>query len=803
MSTANKLTYLSTTKQKIKQSINNLGGSITDNTTFRNYATELDTMYDNLPKISDTGTDVSLSPTLKGRLGLIPRGNTYQESTTGKNLFNKTDYTTITTGDNGNATSTKTNDKIIITTGSGSTSSGIYITKDNLISYITNYDSTQTYNISMDIKVNRNITMRIGSDTRPDISVSAPASRINVQTVIQNNGLVIYSTENNAGDVIEITNIMISTSSDTSYEPYTGGQPSPSSSYPQIPKVVTGENNIFVTNKNLLGLGTQLNGYVDASTLQFKIASLAIGYLFETNKLPDTITFNAVGGNRANISYFNQMPQLNTVATSRDASNSLPRTSTINKNYKYIHIQFSFNTADVSKIQVESGTTATEYVEHEEQNYPLSFGDIELVEIGDYADYIEGTPDNWVKKEVIEKIVLDGSETGWAYASVTQGSLFRKSSIYSIANKIPISNYFIGIQNSSGRENGNVYYNASLNSLDFIDNDYTNLRDFVSWLSTHNVIIYYVKSEPTDVPITDTTLINQLNALYYANSYNGITNISTTHETGNMPVIFTASALKDGVVLQNKSVAITENGTQNITPDTGYDGLNNVEITTNVSGADLSEYLNTEITENTTNTKKFPLFKKTPDITVSDAVTNLSYAFSGNVFVEKIGKITGGKNVANCSNMFSSINLVKEIDLSGFDLQNVTNVSNMFGNCSALENVVFSKSINEKITAFNGIFSACKAMKSLDLSSFIIGEGVSKINMNSMFYGCTNLKHLDIRGFTFDEVTNFANMFGQNTSSYVPANCEIIVKSQTEKDWMNTNFSRLTNVKTVEEYENS
>ena len=37
--------------------------------------------------------------------------------------------------------------------------------------------------------------------------------------------------------------------------------------------------------------------------------------------------------------------------------------------------------------------------------------------------------------------------------------------------------------------------------------------------------------------------------------------------------------------LQNKSIEITENGTQTITADSGYDGLNEVEVTTNVSGS--------------------------------------------------------------------------------------------------------------------------------------------------------------------------------------------------------------------------
>lgn len=39
-----------------------------------------------------------------------------------------------------------------------------------------------------------------------------------------------------------------------------------------------------------------------------------------------------------------------------------------------------------------------------------------------------------------------------------------------------------------------------------------------------------------------------------------------------------------GANLQSKPVTITQNGTTNVTPDTGYDGLSDVAITVNVSG---------------------------------------------------------------------------------------------------------------------------------------------------------------------------------------------------------------------------
>ena len=82
---AEKLTYLSGTKDKLKESINNIGGSITSETTFRNYASQLDTIYSNLPKTTGTGSSLSLTPTLKGKLnyteGKVLLGNTTQDGT--------------------------------------------------------------------------------------------------------------------------------------------------------------------------------------------------------------------------------------------------------------------------------------------------------------------------------------------------------------------------------------------------------------------------------------------------------------------------------------------------------------------------------------------------------------------------------------------------------------------------------------------------------------------------------------------------------------------------------------------------
>ena len=73
--------------------------------------------------------------------------------------------------------------------------------------------------------------------------------------------------------------------------------------------------------------------------------------------------------------------------------------------------------------------------------------------------------------------------------------------------------------------------------------------------------------------------------------------------------------------------------------------------------------------------------------------------------------------------------------------------------------------------------------------------------MSYMFSGCKKLMHLDIRNFDFTNVTNYTNMFGGLSSTRVPSSCLIIVKDDTVKSWITSNFTRWTNVKTVAEYE--
>ena len=91
------------------------------------------------------------------------------------------------------------------------------------------------------------------------------------------------------------------------------------------------------------------------------------------------------------------------------------------------------------------------------------------------------------------------------------------------------------------------------------------------------------------------------------------------------------------------------------------------------------------------------------------------------------------------------------------------------------------------------MFNYCYYITKLDLSSFYTPN---LTNTGSMFQNCMRLTHLDMRNFTFDNVTSYSGMFNNVSSS-----CLIIVKGDTEKQWITSKFTSLKNVKTVAELE--
>lgn len=411
-----KLTYLNDTKGLLKDSINSLGGEITSQTTFRNYATELDSIYSRLPKVSDTGSNISLSPTLKGRLGSVLKGNTLQDGTP--------------TPDSPVEIQSATGRQVIKVEGK------------NLLPF-TNQDFT--YN--------------------------------SVRYYVQNGSLYLNGTS-------------------------------------------TGETNTTSINyKNNFGF------YLDAGTYIISMKTRSVRLPLYVMKYSDDTELTVINGYNLNNKTF-----------------TLTERTQIYFGF-YIYNQV-FNQDDI-EVQLEKGSTATTYEEYQSQEYEINLGNIHLYE----NDQIIGTPDNWSIKSTMGEVILNGSETWGADGSLTNTIRLRIATSY-FPNTIgqsytqhTRSDYFVFSVNYNN--DTPHYYIGGINANSYFFMPKTlvsNVTDFKTWLSNNNVKVIYLLDEPTTTPITNTELISQLNALYYAKSYNGTTNITITSE--NLELIMTASAIK-------------------------------------------------------------------------------------------------------------------------------------------------------------------------------------------------------------------------------------------------------------------
>ncbi len=170
-------------------------------------------------------------------------------------------------------------------------------------------------------------------------------------------------------------------------------------------------------------------------------------------------------------------------------------------------------------------------------------------------------------------------------------------------------------------------------------------------------------------------------------------------------------------------------------------------------------------------------------------------------------------NVTNMNYMFNDCTSLEKIDLTNFDTSKVTDMKYMFANCNSLKSLDLSSFNTSNVTSMNGMFTKCNALKELDLSNFNTSKVTTMLNM---FQYCTSLTKLNISGFDTSNVTNMNSIFSYNNKlAYidmrnmtfgsnllyanmmlymVPNNATIYVKSNTEKQWINTNYSNLSNI---------
>ena len=477
-------------------------------------------------------------------------GNTYQETTTGKNYF-KASSSNYPQG------LTITNDA---TTGEitfSGTTTGSYPTLSNFTE--ANVPAGE-YTFSIDKALSYNITLRFrNASGQYPTSITIPSGSLYNTTTTSYDAVrleIVYNI-NSSGIVVPTTTIkpmVESGSTATSFEPYTNGA-SPNPSYPQQIEVVTGTNNVEVCGKNLFKAPTSPSDYYRVTYNKINNNSISLGYTqssssnssayaridFDISRLKpntkytlsksqsiDGTSFSGIGSLRTRLNGVN-----GNVVNADSITFTTPEILENVGIYFYVAYQnTTTGTATITfdNIQLEEGETTTTYEAYQGNTYQVDLGNIELCKINTYQDRIYKSNNKWYLEKQIGKVTLNGSET-W---EMSTNFYIRSVEDYAVTNNVPYSNNFSGytnIQSVTSFPNNidNVF--AFKNSpgeprLYLKATQFTTKNELTSWLSTHNTIVYYALVTPTTNEITDTNLVNQLNALYNATIY-PITNINT------------------------------------------------------------------------------------------------------------------------------------------------------------------------------------------------------------------------------------------------------------------------------------
>lgn len=321
------------------------------------------------------------------------------------------------------------------------------------------------------------------------------------------------------------------------------GIPSPSPEFPQQIHNVSGNNNIKIQNKNLFDKnnviyknkkilndsGVEINDETGGYTQMYISVKSNVDYTISG--------LSSSGGKR--IYFFDKNKNF---ISRTSSSTGTSKTFTTPNSCRYIDIQYYISGNDFNNWQLEQGSTATSYVEHQEQNLPLNLGDIELNKIDTAQDYFYKENNKWY---LHKEIGIKKSGFNWNRGANYNPDVYYSTEIddYEISNNIPLCNYFQGIENVSSEsimvgKTNQIAFRADRNYIRL----YVNTSLTAEQLNALDLELYYKLYQPTNIEITDTTLINQLEAIKQAKSYNEQTNVSQTNE--DLPFILDITALK-------------------------------------------------------------------------------------------------------------------------------------------------------------------------------------------------------------------------------------------------------------------
>lgn len=549
---SDKFNYTFEAKEEIKQATNALGGDLTDDSELKDYAEALRGVYNNLPKVSNEGTEVTLTPTLKGKLGIIPKGNSEQKTVAGNQLWRPYNYSAsiFVTSTNGtiiaNGTTTSTAYSILTSTMADykfTLSAGTYTL------------SGSTSNIDVElINVNNSATQRSSGGVAKTFTLTDSIEcqvRARIMSGVTVNNETVKPMLNLGSTALDWEEYTGSTSSQIT--------PSPNPSYPQNIKNVTGNNNVVVRTPNYFDLSLVTNEgivtKVEGGFTATKSGTSRFTPQYSINlKKGQTIKFygNLVQTEALGIQLRNGSTSIRTINALLDtitAGTEIEITGNID------NIRFFFqnsapdgSTATLTNFMILDSTTTTEtFIPYGNQTLPLNLGTKKLM-LGDYID-------NGNIKHVRIRERINSDNFNINYTSTNNVCYLRKTgnvpfykTIYGYcthfknaertdvtANQYAenlLNNYEYNVRNGSTQDR--IYFkNTSLDTLE----------KWETFFANNEVYLEYELLEETTEALTEEQ-IAQVQAIDNMKSYTGTTIITSTYDNNNAQMIINGSALK-------------------------------------------------------------------------------------------------------------------------------------------------------------------------------------------------------------------------------------------------------------------
>ncbi|MBQ2349700.1 MAG: hypothetical protein II393_00255 [Cytophagales bacterium] len=266
-----------------------------------------------------------------------------------------------------------------------------------------------------------------------------------------------------------------------------------------------------ICNKNLFDKETVTNGrFVDYSTGTFITRE---GYC-TSDYIKINSNYITISGTNEQLAFYDKDKNyISGLATSRITD--------IPTNAKYMII--TLQTRQIDSVQIEEGSTATTYIEHQSQSYTIPTQQ-PMRAIRDIRDeFILKENGKWYERHYVQRLILNGTE-GWNYDRNNNRFYFAKAG--NKGSGYIMSSHYLRGDTTEQNNTCEIWTSAIL----FRDERFTEREDFINMIKAKYdagtpVYVDYVLATPTDIECTSqqTEILNQM--YIKAKSYKGVTHI--------------------------------------------------------------------------------------------------------------------------------------------------------------------------------------------------------------------------------------------------------------------------------------